>query len=160
MSQLLHAGIVAARRQLAALVVFTLVLLLTAQITENSWPSTTPLLPWGCLLVAFGFALTSGRSIEVTARHIRRGSDLFGPKHVLMSLTAQFGLAAILLAILGLREPPNTITVVAEYFGVGSAVSIIWAGVMSVGVACFGASAHAALKAIEKNSEANQAFDS
>jgi len=39
MSQLLHAGIVAARRQLAALVVFTLVLLLTAQITENSWPS-------------------------------------------------------------------------------------------------------------------------
>jgi len=77
-----------------------------------------------------------------------------------MSLTAQFGLAAILLAILGLREPPNTITVVAEYFGVGSAVSIIWARVMSVGVACFGASAHAALKAIEKNSEANQAFDS
>jgi hypothetical protein len=96
MSQLLHAGIVAGRRQLAALVVFTLVLLLTAQITENSWPSTTPLLPWGCLLVAFGFALTSGRSIEVTARRIRRGSDLFqvvGPKHVLMALTAQFGLA-------------------------------------------------------------------
>ena len=128
MSQLLHAGIVAARRQLAALVVFTLVLLLTAQITENSWPSTTPLLPWGCLLVAFGFALTSGRSIEVTARRIRRGSDLFqvvGPKHVLMALTAQFGLAAILLAILALREPPNTITVVTEYFGAGSAVSII-----------------------------------
>lgn len=152
MSQLLHAGIVAARRQLAALVVFTLVLSLTAQITENSWPSTTPLLPWGCLLVAFGFALTSGRSIEVTARRIRRGSDLFqvvGPKHVLMALTAQFGLAAILLAILALREPPNTITVVVEYFGVGAAASIIWAGVMSVGVACFGASAHAALTAIE-----------
>jgi hypothetical protein len=33
-----------------------------------------------------------------------------------MSLTAQFGLAAILLAILGLREPPNTITVVAEFW--------------------------------------------
>jgi hypothetical protein len=110
MSQLLHAGIVAARRQLAALMVFTLVLLLTAQITENSWPSTTPLLPWGCLLVAFGFALTSGRSIEVTARRIRRGSDLFqlvGPKHVLMALTAQFGLAAILLAILALQERPK-----------------------------------------------------
>ena len=66
-----------------------------------------------------------------------------------MALTAQFGLAAILLAILALREPPNTITVVVEYFGVGWAASIIWAGVMSVGVACFGASAHAALKAIE-----------
>ena len=36
-----------------------------------------------------------------------------------MALTAQFGLAAILLAILALREPPNTITVVVEYFGVG-----------------------------------------
>ena len=152
MSQLLHAGIVAARRQLAALVVFTLVLSLTAQITENSWLSTTPLLPWGCLLVAFGFALTSNRSIEVTARRIRRGSDLFqvaGPKHVLIALTAQFGLAAILLAILALREPPNAITVVVEYFGVGSRASIIWAGVMSVGVACFGATAHAALTAIE-----------
>ena len=152
MPQLLHAGIVAARRQLAALVIFTLVLLLTAQITGNSLPSITPLLPWGCLLVALGFALTSGRSIEVTARRIRRGSDLFqvvGPKHVLMALTAQFGLAAILLAILALREPPNTITVVVEYFGVGSADSIIWAGAMSVGVACFGASAHAALKAVQ-----------
>ena len=152
MPQLLHAGIVAARRQLATLVVLTLVLLLTAQFTENSWLSTTPLLPWGCLLVALGFALTSGRSIEVTARRIRRGSDLFqvvGPKHVLMALTAQFGLAAILLAILALREPPNTITVVVEYFGVGWAASIIWAGVMSVGVACFGASAHAILTAIE-----------
>ena len=157
MSQLLHAGIVAARRQLAALVVFTLILLLTAQITEKSWPSITPLLPWGCLLVALGFALNSGRSIEVTARRIRRGSDLFqvvGPKHMLMALTAQFGLAAILLAILALREPPDTIAVVAEYFGVGSAASIIWAGVMSVGVACFGASAHAALTAIEVDKRA------
>jgi len=152
MPQLLHAGIVAARRQLAALVIFTLVLLLTAQITGNSLPSTTPLLPWGCLLVAFGFALTSSRSIEITARRIRRGSDLLqvvGTKHVLMALTAQFGLGAILLAILALREPPNTITVVVEYFGVGSAASIIWAGAMSVGVACFGASAHAALKAVQ-----------
>jgi len=152
MPQLLHAGIVAARRQLAALVIFTLVLLLTAQITGNSLPSTTPLLPWGCLLVAFGFALTSSRSIEVTARRIRRGSDLLqvvDTKHVLMALTAQFGLGAILLAILALREPPNTITIVVEYFGVGSAASIIWAGAMSVGVACFGASAHAALKAVQ-----------
>jgi hypothetical protein len=66
-----------------------------------------------------------------------------------MALTAQFGLGAILLAILALREPPNTITVVVEYFGVGSADSIIWAGAMSVGVACFGASAHAALKAVQ-----------
>ena len=157
MSQLLHAGIVAARRQLAALVVFTLILLLTAQITEKSWPSITPLLPWGCLLVALGFALNSGRSIEVTARRIRRGSDLFqvvGPKHMLMALTAQFGLAAILLAILALREPPNTIAVVVEYFGVGSAASIIWAGGMSVGVAGFGASAHAALTAIEVDKRA------
>jgi hypothetical protein len=66
-----------------------------------------------------------------------------------MALTAQFGLGAILLAILALREPPNTITIVVEYFGVGSAASIIWAGAMSVGVACFGASAHAALKAVQ-----------
>jgi hypothetical protein len=152
MSQLLHAGIVAARRQLAALVVLTLVLMLTAQITEISWPSATRLLPWGCLLVAFGFALTSGRSIEATARRIRHGSDLFqevGRKHVLMALTAQCGLAAILLAILALREPPHTITIVAEYLGVGSVVSIIWAGIMSTGVAGFGATVHAGLKAIE-----------
>ena len=150
MSQLLHAGIVAARRQLAALVVFTLVLSLTAQITENSWLSTTPLLPWACLLVAFGFALTSGRSIEVTARRIRsrtRRMRLAASRNVLLALAVQFGLAAALLTILGLRTPPDAITVAAQYFGYASAAPIMWAATMSAGVAFFGASAHATLKA-------------
>ena len=91
-------------------------------------PSTTPLLPWGCLLVAFGFALTSCRSIEVTARRIRRGSDLLqvvGAKHVLMALTAQFGLGAILLAILALREPQSLKIPEIGFLGTGSSEATI-----------------------------------
>ena len=106
MSQLLHAGIIAASRQLAALIVISLILFLSAPVNETFWPSATPFLTWGYLLTAAGFALTSGQSIDITASRIFRGSylmQLVDPKHGLKALVAQFGLAAVLLAILGFR---------------------------------------------------------
>jgi hypothetical protein len=152
MLQLSHAGIVAVRRQLAAVIVISLILLLAAPVNETFWLSATPFLTWGYLLMAAGFALTSDQSIDITASRIYRGSylmQLVAPKHALKALVAQFGVAAVLFAILGLRPPPQSIIVVAQYLGCGSAASVIWAAVMSVGVACFGASTHAVLKAIE-----------
>lgn len=59
MLQLLHAGIVAVRRQLAAVIVLLLILLLAAPVNETFWLSATPFLTWGYLLMAAGFALTS-----------------------------------------------------------------------------------------------------
>jgi ABC-type Na+ efflux pump permease subunit len=156
MSQLLHAGIIAGRRQLAALVALTLILLvITPQdhIAQNSSASNktevlsaTQLLPWAALLVALGLALTSNRSIDITASRIQRRSRMLrSPQHILMSLVAQFGLAAILFAIFVLQAPPNVIISVGYYFGFpAEAVSIVWTAVMSIGVASFGASAHAA----------------
>jgi hypothetical protein len=164
MSQLLHAGIIAGRRQLAALVALTLILLvITPQdhIAQNSSAadkaeilslSAMRLFTWAALLVALGLALTSNRSIDITASRIQRGSRIVrlgSPQHILMSLVAQFGLAAILFAIFALQAPPNAIVSISDYFGFSSAASIIWTAVMSVGVASFGASAHAAVKAIE-----------
>ena len=69
-----------------------------------------------------------------------------------MTLVAQFGLAAILFAIFALQAPPNAIISVCHYFGFPEAASIIWTAVMSVGVASFGATAHAAVKASEHDS--------
>jgi hypothetical protein len=73
-------------------------------------------------------------------------------QYILMTLVAQFGLAAILFAVFALQAPPNAIISVSQYFGFPGAASIIWTAVMSVGVASFGATAHAAVKAIEDDS--------
>lgn len=80
--------------------------------------------------------------------------QLVDPKHGLKALVAQFGLAAVLLAILGFRAPPYPIIVIVQYFGCGSGASVIWTALMSVGVACFGASAHAVLRTIEIDNRA------
>jgi hypothetical protein len=138
MSQLLHAGIIAGRRQLVALAVLTLILLvITPQrhITQNSSAankaeilplSAIRLFTWAALLVALGLALTSSRSIEMTASRVQRGSRflrLGSPQYILMTLVAQFGLAAILFAVFALQAPPNVIISVSHYFGFPGAVS-------------------------------------
>jgi hypothetical protein len=132
MSQFLHAGIIAGRRQLAALVALTLVLLLVTlqdYITQNSSaPNKAEILPvpaaplftWAALLVALGFALTSSRSIGVTASRVQRASRFLGTgsaQYTLMALVAQFGLAAILFAVFALQAPPNAIIVASRNFG-------------------------------------------
>jgi len=103
MLQLLHAGIVAARRQLAALMLFILVLMVAAPITEVFWISATPILTLACLLVSVGLALTTGQAIDLTASRIRsrtRRMRLAASRNVLLSLSVQFGLDAALLTIL------------------------------------------------------------
>ena len=157
MLKFLYAGIIVARHQLAALAVLTLILLL---VTPNSLTpgapeilplSATPIFAWGYVLVALGVALTSSRSIDVTASRLQRASRSLrrgSPQYILMTLVAQFGLAAILFAVFALQAPPNAVILVGQYFGFPSAISIMWTAAMSVGVAGFGASAHSAVKAV------------
>src|SRR5262245_34454422 len=119
MSQFLHAGIIAGGRQLAALVaLISILLVITPQdyIAQNSSAANKaeilplmPLFTWAALLVAIGLALASSRSIDVTASRIQRGSRsvrLGSAQYILMTLVAQFGLAAILFAVFALQAPP------------------------------------------------------
>jgi len=66
-----------------------------------------------------------------------------------MTLVLQLGLSAFIFTVFALRTPPEPLMKAASYFGCVSAASIIWAAAMSIGVASFGASTHAVLKALE-----------
>jgi hypothetical protein len=70
------------------------------------------------------------------------------PDHAARWLAFQFGLSTFLFATFALRMPPESLIDVGSDFGCVGVASIVWAGAMSIGVACFGASTHAALKAI------------
>jgi hypothetical protein len=105
-------------------------------------------LGWAYLLTATGLALTRDRSIRVTAERIRRASRLINPKHGAAALAVQLTLCAILLASFAFRAPPGLLIAIVQYFGIACAAWAVWAGIISVGVACLGASAHAAQAAL------------
>jgi hypothetical protein len=164
MLKLLQAGLVAAGRQLVAVVIVTLLaswlashdLIVRGASTISSGTETigipASLLLWMYLLIATGLALTKSQSVELTAAWIGHACSrmrLARPEDALMTLVLQLGISAIAFAIFALRTPPEALIDTATYFECVSAVSIIWAATMSVGVACFGASAHAALKALK-----------
>ncbi len=163
MLRLLQAGLVAAGRQLAAVMIVTLFLsrltsygligrdALTTCNGIEAFGMSTPRLTWAYLLVATGLALSRSQSIDLTAERLRHASHLMRlarPEHTLMALVVQLGLSTILFAVFTLRTPPEPLTDVASYFGCASAASVIWAAAMSIGVACFGASTHATLRAL------------
>jgi len=156
MMRLLQAGLVAGVRQLGAVVAITLLVSLapsenaqSGTESETFWISVSPFLAWAYIIIALGLALTIGKSIGTTAEHIHHGSHrmrLMTPEHVLVSLTVQFALCAIVISILALRTPPELLVMAARVFGWAYA-SIVWPAALSLGVACFGATAHAALSA-------------
>jgi hypothetical protein len=161
---LLHAGLVVAGRHFGAVVIVTLSISLLASHgltveeafatggnNEAIWISASPFLIRAYLLIATGLALSTGRSIFYTAlyfRHVSRLIRIVSPQLELKTLAVQLGLSAIMLAVLAVRAP-EFIVEVGRQFGLAAATSTIgWAGAMSIGVACMGASAHAALKAL------------
>ncbi|PSH61696.1 hypothetical protein CU102_26650 [Phyllobacterium brassicacearum] len=161
--RLFQAGLVAACAQLMAVALATLLVFLAARSgliaptlaeicpnAEASPSSVSPMLTWVYLLTAIGIALTSGRFVDFTAAHIRRASRLMRPvepDHATKALLVQLWLTAIGFAILVLRPPPHLWIEAGRYFGGACAASIAWSAVMSIGLACFGANAHAARKA-------------
>ena len=162
MSRLLQAGLVAAGRQLIAVVIVTLLasrlashdLIVQGASTSSGTEATgiSALLICIYLLVATGLALTKSQSVELTAAWIGHACSrmrLARPEVALMTLVLQLGISAIAFAIFALRTPPEPLIDAATYFGFVSVVPIIWAATMSVGVAFFGASTHAALKALK-----------
>ena len=159
MIRLILAGLVAASAQLMTVVLATvmvfvagrsgLIALTLAEICPDG-EALSPLLTWIYLLTAIGIALTSNRFVNFTAAHVRRASRLMqasAPDHATKSLLVQLWLAATGFAILTLRPPPHLWIELGRCFGAGCSASIVWSGAMSVGLACFGANAHAARKA-------------
>lgn len=165
MLRLFQAGLVAACIQFIAVALATLVAFLSVrhELIVRAWlscggsdfesPPTSifRLLIWVYLLTALGVALTSARFVDFTAARIRRASRLMrptAPDYGAKTLLVQLWLAAIGFAILALRSPPDSFIEASRYFGFTCAASIAWPGLMSIGVASFGANAQAARKAL------------
>ena len=71
------------------------------------------------------------------------------PDRACKALFVQLWTTSAGLAVLALRPPPGLLIEAADTWGWGAAVLLKWPGVMSVGVAAFGANAHAAGRAFE-----------
>jgi len=161
---ILGVGIVAARRQLIAVLIVTVAVLLlpSHSLTTRDTPlietdaeafrtSVSQLLKWTYLLIAVGLASTTDRPIDLTAERVRRAFKIIrlsAPAHTLKALAFQLGLATIMLAGFTLSTPPELLVALGRNFGCACIASIGWAGTMSIGVAFFGASTHAILRAL------------
>jgi hypothetical protein len=113
--------------------------------------STTPLLTWIDLLTAVGVALTGNRFIDATAMLLRRASGCMcptAPNGAAKTLLVQLWIASAGFAALALRSPPVALVELSTNLGWAAAASFAWPGVMSIGVAIFGANAQAAAKAL------------
>lgn len=155
MQRLFQAGFVAALAQILAVVAATAVVTIALRCglvtpasggAESELQSAVRLLLWIDLFLAIGIALTRNRFIDETARRIREAARRFyppAPDRACKALFAQLGAASAGLAVLAFRPPPGLLIEAADRWGWGGAVLLMWPGVMSVGVAAFGANAHA-----------------
>ena len=159
MRRLFHAGFVAASAQILAVTAATVAVTIALRCglvipasgaAESELQSVVRLLRWIDLLLAIGIALTRNRFIDETAGRIREAARRFyppAPDRACKALFIQLGATSVGLAVLALRPPPGLLIEAADTWGWGAAVMLIWPGVMSVGVAAFGANAHAAGRA-------------
>lgn len=159
MRRLFHAGFVAAWGQILAVTAATVAVTISLRCglvipasgsAESELQSAARLLLWIDLLLAVGIALTRNRFIDETSGRIREAARRFyppAPDRACKALFIQLGATSAGLAVLALRPPPGLLIEAADTWGWGPAAMLIWPGVMSVGVAAFGANAHAAGRA-------------
>lgn len=99
------------------------------------------------LTTSVGIAATRHRFIDLTAERIRHASRLMSrldPDSAANTLTILLWLAALGFVVLTLDSPPSILRELGWHLGPFDAAQIIWSGMMSVGVASFGANAQAA----------------
>jgi hypothetical protein len=159
MRRLFRAGLVAAAAQILAVAVATVAVAIALRHglvipasggAESEVQSAVRLLPWIDLFLAVGIALTRNRFVDETAGRIREAARRFyppAPDHACKALFVQLWATSAGLAVLALRPPPGLSIEAADTWGWTAAAMLIWPGVMSVGVAAFGANAHLAGKA-------------
>jgi len=156
MLRLFQAGVIAACIQSLAIILATLLILSYAhhrienmQVPADD-PAVQPLIPLlqlVYLVTAVGVAATRHRFVDLTSGRIRRASRLMNhsdPDRAANILTISLWFAAMGFAAVTLSSPPSFLTEQGWHLGSFDAAPIIWSGIMSLGVASFGANAQAA----------------
>jgi hypothetical protein len=163
--RLLQVGFVAAFLQLIAEVLvtpFALVMMrhgtlmplstsTASDFTEPSIDIQSSIIAGTYLIISLGVALTENRFLDSAATQIRHMSHLKPfrqPNMVMALMLVQFCLGVAGFTMLALHQPQILIDC-ENQFGWGGTFIIAWPGIMSIGVACFGANAHAALRALQ-----------
>jgi hypothetical protein len=103
------------------------------------------------LILGLGIALTENRFLDSTAvqiRHISHLKPFPRPNLVMALLLILFCLGAVGFTLLALR-PPQFLVDLGHQGDWGEMALIAWPGTMSIGAACFGANAHATLRALQ-----------
>jgi hypothetical protein len=156
MLRLFQAGAIAAVMQCIAIILGTLLIVsyahhrienLQVPADDPTVLSLVPLLQLIYLFAAVGVAATRHRFVDLTAERIRRASRLMNlsdPDRAANTLMISLWFTAMGFAALSLRSPPSLLTEQGWRFGYLDAAPIIWSGMMSIGVASFGANAQAA----------------
>ena len=156
MLRLFQAGVTAACMQCLAILLVTFLIFsyvhrriesLEVPADDPKILSLIPLLQLIYLLTAVGVALTRHRFVDLTAERIRRASLLMNrsdPDRAANTLMISLWFTAFGFAALTLGSPPSILTELGWHLGYFDAAPIIWSGMMSIGVASFGANALAA----------------
>jgi hypothetical protein len=156
MLRLFQAGVIAALMQGVAILLVTLLVFSYAHhrienlqvLTDDPTVlSLVPLLQLIYLLTAVGVAATRHRFVDLTAERIRRASRLMNPSdpdRAANTLMISLWFAAMGFAAVSLGPPPSFLTEHGWHLSYFDAAPIIWSGMMSIGVASFGANAQAA----------------
>src|SRR5260370_28007315 len=156
MLRLFQAGVTAACMQCLAILLTTLLILsyahhrienLQVPADDPAVQSLIPLLQLIYLVTAVGVAATRHRFVDLTAERIRPASRLMNnsdPDPAANTVTISLVFAAIGFAAVTLSSPPSFLTEQGWHLGLFDAAPIIWSGIMSLGLASFGANAQAA----------------
>jgi hypothetical protein len=159
---LCQAGVIASCLQCAASTLLTLFLILYVKYRVDDLRAadsnltvmrTTSLLKWAYLLSAVGLASTKHWFVDLTALRIHRAIRLLDPSHpeeAINALLVCLWMTTAGFAALTLSSPPTYLNELGWHLGAFDAAPIIWSAIMSVGVASFGAIAHAASQAAKK----------
>jgi hypothetical protein len=156
MLRLFQAGVIAALMQCIAILLATLLILsyahhrienLQVAADDPTVRSLIPLLQLIYLLTAVGVAATRHRFVDLTSERIRHASRLMNrsdPDRAANTLMISLWFTAMGFAAVTLSSPPSFLTELGWHLGLFDAAPIIWSGMMSIGVASFGANAQAA----------------
>ena len=166
--RLCQVGLIAAGYQAIAVVSIALAILMfaghgidarpgLAEASNGSgslWNPIGRLASWANLLTAFGVIFTNNRYIEITAGHIRHASRLLNPTapdQIAIALLVQLWLASVGFVIYALKPSPDFFIEFGDRLGCAWVASIVWPGMMSIGLTGFGANARAAHRSLEPN---------
>lgn len=159
---LIRPGLTAAWHQLISVVLITIIGFVSIRTQVFTWGVQGSGLVDSCqkfpiaqltkmyMLTALLVALCNSKHIETTAKRIRQASRVIHPREpelATIKLIVQLTLAAIGFAVISFHRPPEIIFRIATDMNCENFASLMWAGLLSIGTASFGATAHAAIKA-------------